>query len=159
MGNQLNAACCTQGRASIEMKIKLKEVRQDGIAGGMLRIVADGYNAPLTAGNFVDLVKRGFYNGMEIQRSDGFVVQTGDPGPPVRHTAGKVYLDRKIRDAQCHRSVVRPRDPDLRWSERHARFVYSRWNCVVSELRQVHPTTVGALLNILQMPRCLRSHK
>ncbi len=44
----------------------------------------DGFNAPVTAGNFVDLVQRGFYNGMEIQRSDGFVVQTGDPGPPVR---------------------------------------------------------------------------
>jgi cyclophilin family peptidyl-prolyl cis-trans isomerase len=65
------------------MNIKLKEVRQDGIDGGTLRIVVDGFNAPITAGNFVDLVQRGFYNNMEIQRADGFVVQTGDPGPPV----------------------------------------------------------------------------
>ncbi|KAF3437248.1 hypothetical protein FNV43_RR20001 [Rhamnella rubrinervis] len=45
--------------------------------------VLDGYNAPVTAGNFVDLVKRRFYDGMEIQRADGFVVQTGDPEGPA----------------------------------------------------------------------------
>lgn len=32
-----------------------------------------------SAGDFADLVKRGFYDGMEIQRADGFVVQTGKP--------------------------------------------------------------------------------
>ena len=73
-----------QGRATVDCQLKLREQRQDGVSGGTLRIVVDGYNAPVTAGNFVDLVQRGFYNGMEIQRSDGFVVQTGDPGPPVR---------------------------------------------------------------------------
>jgi cyclophilin family peptidyl-prolyl cis-trans isomerase len=45
-------------------------------------MVADGYNAPVTAGNFVDLVQKKFYDGMEFQRADGFVVQTGDPGNP-----------------------------------------------------------------------------
>ena len=35
--------------------------------------------APVTGGNFVDLVQKGFYDNMDIQRSDGFVVQTGDP--------------------------------------------------------------------------------
>lgn len=73
--------CMLQGRATVEMNIKLKETRNDGVSGGQLKIVADGYNAPVTAGNFIDLVQRGFYNNMEIQRSDGFVVQTGDPGP------------------------------------------------------------------------------
>lgn len=68
----------------MDCAIKLKEQRQDGVSGGRLRIVVDGFNAPLTAGNYIDLVQRGFYNGMEIQRADGFVVQTGDPGPPVR---------------------------------------------------------------------------
>jgi cyclophilin family peptidyl-prolyl cis-trans isomerase len=33
----------------------------------------------VTGGNFVDLVNKGFYNKMLIQRSDGFVVQTGEP--------------------------------------------------------------------------------
>ena len=73
-----------QGRATVDMQIKLKEARMEGVAGGQLKIVVDGYNAPVTGGNFVDLVQRGFYNNMEIQRADGFVVQTGDPGPPVR---------------------------------------------------------------------------
>ena len=50
----------------------------------MMRIVVDGYNAPVTAGNFVDLVDRKFYDSMQIQRADGFVVQTGDPDGPVR---------------------------------------------------------------------------
>ena len=49
-----------------------------------MRLVADGYNAPVTAGDFVDLVDRGFYDGMTIQRADGFIVQTGDPDGPVR---------------------------------------------------------------------------
>lgn len=45
--------------------------------------VADGYNAPVTAGNFIDLVNRKFYDGLTIQRADGFIVQTGDPDGPV----------------------------------------------------------------------------
>ena len=36
-----------------------------------------------SAGDFVDLVRRGFYAGMEIQRADGFVVQTGKPDGDV----------------------------------------------------------------------------
>ena len=49
-----------------------------------MRMVVDGYNAPLTAGNFVELVDNKFYDSMQIQRADGFVVQTGDPDGPVR---------------------------------------------------------------------------
>lgn len=70
-----------QGRATLDMVVKLgkKEARTDNVSGGTLRIVVDGFNAPLTAGNFVDLVQKKFYDGMEIQRADGFVVQMGDP--------------------------------------------------------------------------------
>ncbi|GCL53678.1 peptidyl-prolyl cis-trans isomerase [Microcystis aeruginosa NIES-3806] len=40
----------------------------------------DGYSAPINGGNFVDLVQRGFYDGLPFIRSeDNFVVQTGDP--------------------------------------------------------------------------------
>ena len=45
----------------------------------VVEVVVDGYTTPLTSGNFLDLVKRKFYDGMAIQRSDGFVIQTGDP--------------------------------------------------------------------------------
>jgi len=43
--------------------------------------VIDGYNAPLTGGNIVDLVSKGYYYGKNITRSDGFAVQTGDNDP------------------------------------------------------------------------------
>lgn len=48
---------------------------------GDITVVVDGYNAPLTAGNFVDLVQRGFYQDLPIIRGgrDDFVVQTGKP--------------------------------------------------------------------------------
>jgi cyclophilin family peptidyl-prolyl cis-trans isomerase len=49
----------------------------------VMNIVLDGYNAPVSAGNFADLVLRKFYDGMEVQRADGFVVQTGDPEGPA----------------------------------------------------------------------------
>lgn len=59
-----------KGRATVEMKTNK----------GNLTMVVDGYSAPVTAGNFVDLVQRGFYNGLEFTRSEeSYVLQTGDP--------------------------------------------------------------------------------
>jgi peptidylprolyl isomerase len=47
---------------------------------GPMTMVADGYSAPITAGNFVDLVQRGFYNGLPFTRAEeSYVLQTGDP--------------------------------------------------------------------------------
>ena len=47
---------------------------------GEITVVVDGYSAPVTAGNFVDLVDRGFYNGLPFIRSEeSYVLQTGDP--------------------------------------------------------------------------------
>ncbi len=46
------------------------------------RVVAtiDGYSAPVNAGNFIDLVRRGFYDGLDFNRADdGYFLQTGDP--------------------------------------------------------------------------------
>ncbi len=60
-----------KGRATVKM-----ETTQ-----GPLTVVVDGYSAPITAGNFVDLVQRGFYNNLPFSNpEDDFVVQTGDPG-------------------------------------------------------------------------------
>ncbi|MBW4658405.1 MAG: peptidylprolyl isomerase [Drouetiella hepatica Uher 2000/2452] len=59
-----------KGRATIEM-----ETTQ-----GKVTLVVDGYNAPVTAGNFVDLVQRGFYDGLSFTRAEDFyVLQIGDP--------------------------------------------------------------------------------
>jgi len=67
-----------KGRAKLEMKVTCTQSTLT--KGGTMTIVVDGFNAPVTAGNFVDLANRKFYDGMKIQRSDGFVVQSGDPG-------------------------------------------------------------------------------
>jgi cyclophilin family peptidyl-prolyl cis-trans isomerase len=66
-----------KGRATVEMEVRIKDNANTN--GGVLTIVLDGYNAPVTAGNFLDLINQGFYDGMDIQRSDGFVVQSGRP--------------------------------------------------------------------------------
>ena len=71
-------------RATVEFVIKKDGDAQFDIDGNLfkearMKMSIDGYTAPVTAGNFVDLVQRGYYNGMHIQRSDGFVVQMGDP--------------------------------------------------------------------------------
>lgn len=47
---------------------------------GTLTVVVDGYSAPVNGGNFVDLVQRGFYDGLPfIDLEDSFAIQTGDP--------------------------------------------------------------------------------
>ena len=66
-----------KGRATVDANVRVKDNSE--ISSGTLRILLDGYNAPVTAGNFVDLVQRKFYDGLSVQRADGFVVQTGDP--------------------------------------------------------------------------------
>ncbi len=53
------------------------------INGQPVTIEVDGINAPITAGNFVDLVERGVYDGVMFHRvvrqPTPFVVQGGDP--------------------------------------------------------------------------------
>ncbi|XP_078431039.1 cyclophilin 38 isoform X2 [Wolffia australiana] len=69
------------GRATVDMKVRVKD--NPNLDECVFRMVLDGYNAPVTAGNYLDLIQRHFYDGMEIQRADGFVVQTGDPEGPA----------------------------------------------------------------------------
>lgn len=59
-----------QGRATIALKT----------TKGDINLVVDGYSAPVTAGNFVDLVKRGFYDNLAFTRAENdYVLQIGDP--------------------------------------------------------------------------------
>ena len=62
-----------KGTAIVELKLK----------SGTVKIELDGNSAPLTAGNFADLVKRRLYDGLTFHRvvkePTPFVAQGGDP--------------------------------------------------------------------------------
>ncbi|MFS8897076.1 peptidylprolyl isomerase [Synechococcus sp. R3-13] len=59
------------------------EVELNTTAGRMV-ITLDGYSAPITAGNFADLVQRGFYDGLTFDRVETFfLAQAGDPPGPA----------------------------------------------------------------------------
>jgi len=62
-----------EGNATVVMTVK----------GSPITIEVDGKDAPITAGNFVDLVQRGVYDGLVFHRvvrsPQPFVVQGGDP--------------------------------------------------------------------------------
>ena len=58
------------GRANVEIETS---------KGNMIAVI-DGYNAPLTAGTFIDLSLKGFYDGLPMNRAEEFfILQTGDP--------------------------------------------------------------------------------
>jgi peptidyl-prolyl cis-trans isomerase B (cyclophilin B) len=62
-----------EGEATVELVVK----------GSSIVIKVDGVNAPITAGNFVDLANRGVYDGLAFHRvirePQPFVAQGGDP--------------------------------------------------------------------------------
>jgi peptidyl-prolyl cis-trans isomerase B (cyclophilin B) len=61
------------GTATVEMTL----------SSGKVIMEIDGTAAPITAGNFIDLVRRNFYDGLKFHRvvkdPNPFVVQGGDP--------------------------------------------------------------------------------
>ena len=75
------------GNAIIEMTIN----------GSPVTIEVQGEDAPITAGNFVDLVEQGFYNGLTFHRvvkdPTPFVAQGGDP----KGTGTGGYIDPKTK--------------------------------------------------------------
>ena len=62
-----------EGKATVVLTVK----------GSPITMEVDGTNAPISAGNFVDLVQRGVYDGLVFHRvvrePQPFVVQGGDP--------------------------------------------------------------------------------
>lgn len=71
------AASC---KAVVEMVF---QSQSEAVNGKTIRIELNGADAPVTAGNFVDLVSRGVYDGTAFHRvirtPEPFVVQGGDP--------------------------------------------------------------------------------
>jgi peptidyl-prolyl cis-trans isomerase B (cyclophilin B) len=83
-----------EGKATVVMTVN----------GSPITIEVDGINAPITAGNFVDLVQRGVYDGLAFHRvirdPEPFVVQGGDPKSkdpnfPVNRLGTGGYVDSK----------------------------------------------------------------
>lgn len=63
-----------KGRAQVE----LSTVKGNAI------ITVDGFNAPVNAGQFIDLVQQGFYDGLTFTRADeNYYLQTGDPNGSI----------------------------------------------------------------------------
>ncbi|AMA08836.1 peptidylprolyl isomerase [Picosynechococcus sp. PCC 73109] len=66
--------------AVVEMVL---QSQSEAVDGQTIRIELNGADAPVTAGNFVDLVSRGVYDGTAFHRvirtPEPFVVQGGDP--------------------------------------------------------------------------------
>lgn len=83
-----------KGRATVELLVKKADNEPFDIDGviykeGKMKLVLDGYSAPVSAGTFLDLVNKGFYNENSILRSDGFIIQAGKP------KNGEGYVDDK----------------------------------------------------------------
>lgn len=87
----LTVSACTEPVAQYDVYIIEIEVKDYGT----ITLKLDGINAPKTVGNFVDLVERGFYNGLTFHRVvDNFMIQGGCPnadgtGDGVRQVYGE----------------------------------------------------------------------
>ena len=90
------------GRADIELVVKSSGSNfrlEDGktvVPQITLLLTVDGYHAPLTAGNFVDLVNKKFYDGMKMQRVEELIVQTGQPTKSTGYVDPKTNVIREI---------------------------------------------------------------
>ena len=96
-----------EGKATVVMKVK----------GQPITIEVDGTNAPITGGNFVDLVQKGVYNGSVFHRvvrdPQPFVAQGGDPNStnpnfPVPRLGTGSYVDPETGNARYIPLEIRP---------------------------------------------------
>ena len=76
------------GRAKVNIKT----------SKGNMKAIVDGFNAPLTAGAFIDLSSKEFYKDLPINRAEEFfVLQTGDPsGEAIGYIDPKSNKERHV---------------------------------------------------------------
>lgn len=96
------------GKATVAMTVK----------GSTVTIEVNGTDAPITAGNFIDLVQRGFYDGLVFHRVvPEFVVQGGDPQsknpnfPPGRLGTGS-FIDPATKQVRYIPLEIKPQGGD-----------------------------------------------
>lgn len=114
-----------EGKATVVMKVN----------GQSITIEVDGNNAPITAGNFVDLVKKGVYNGVVFHRvvkdPSPFVVQGGDPQSknpsiPVSNLGTGSYVDPTTKTPRYIPLEIRPQYDDTKENAVAPPIVYSK---------------------------------
>ncbi|MBD2452473.1 peptidylprolyl isomerase [Nostoc sp. FACHB-152] len=97
-----------EGKATVVMTVNSKPIT----------IEVDGTNAPVTAGNFVDLVQKGVYDGLVFHRvvrdPQPFVAQGGDPqGKDPKFPAGRLgtggYIDPKSGNERYIPLEIKPK--------------------------------------------------
>jgi len=100
-----------EGKATVVMIVK----------GAPIEIEIDGTNAPITAGNFVDLVQKGVYDGLVFHRvvrdPQPFVVQGGDPqGKDPKFPENRLgtggYIDAKTGSERRIPLEIKPKGAD-----------------------------------------------
>ena len=106
---------CLQGKAVVLMET----------SKGTIRFEVDGDSAPMTAGNFIDLVKRGAYDGTLFHRvvkdPVPFVVQGGDPASSDPKTPASQYGTGSFVDPETGKARFIPLEIKLR-SEQKPRY-------------------------------------
>ncbi len=88
---------------------------------GKVTVELDGDTAPITVGNFMELAKEGFYDGLTFHRIiDGFMIQGGDPlgdgtGGSKKTIKGE-FASNQVKNDISHKkgviSMARASDPD-----------------------------------------------
>jgi peptidyl-prolyl cis-trans isomerase B (cyclophilin B) len=100
-----------EGQATVVMTVN----------GSPITIEVDGTNAPITAGNFVDLVQRGVYDGTVFHRvvrePQPFVVQGGDPQSkdpkvPVSRLGTGGFIDPDTKNERYVPLEIKPKGSD-----------------------------------------------
>jgi cyclophilin family peptidyl-prolyl cis-trans isomerase len=114
-----SAAGITKGKNKMTEPVVTMETTK-----GTIQIQLFTKEAPITAGNFLDLVKKGFYNGLTFHRYEpGFVIQGGDPKgtghggyvDPATGTERRIPLEKKPslkHDAAGVVAMARSNNPD-----------------------------------------------
>lgn len=131
VGCEQASSPCLQGKASVQMTT----------SKGAITLELDGDAAPVTAGNFLDLVQRGAYDGTVFHRvvrePVPFVVQGGDPASSDASTPKSQYGTGSFIDPSSGQARFIPLELSFDGDERPR---YSRVVSNPSELLQLKLT-------------------
>ncbi|WP_069791121.1 peptidylprolyl isomerase [Cyanobacterium sp. IPPAS B-1200] len=132
-----------EGKAIVEMKVK----------GQSITIELDGDNAPVTAGNFLDLVDKGVYDGLVFHRvvtdPQPFVAQGGDPqGKDPNFPASALgtggYTDPDTNAQRYIPLEIRPQYDDSAEGATPPDIIYSQTTDMTPQLRHEYGTIAMA---------------